>query len=130
MAAGSDVTENAMSVNNSIDGAMGDHCTPDLTGPVIEVELENYPEVKLKDADESHTCSIVANSVADVTDESCCITRPLVTAAEDQCTSVFTSAVNEVKWENCPDVNMKADVENAMEYRDISVNVRVRSIDI
>jgi len=41
---GSDVAKNAMSipvVNDSVDRATGDHCTPDFTAPVIEVKWEN-----------------------------------------------------------------------------------------
>ena len=132
-AAASDVSENFLIVpviNDSIERATADCCTPDFSGPVVEVELKNYPEVKPDDADESDTCSNVANSVADATDESCCITRPLDTAAEDQCTSDFTSAVNEVKLKNCPHMNMEAVEENAMEYQDISENVRVCAIHI
>jgi len=109
--------------NDSIDRATANHCTADFTGPVIEVELENYTEVKLEDAYENDACSNVAMSVADVTDES----RPLHTAAEDQCTSDFTS---EVKLENCPDVNMEVAEENTMVYRDICVDVTVHAIHI
>jgi len=52
---GSDVAENAMSVpvvNDSVDTATGDHCIPGVTAPVIEVELENCPYVKME-ADET-----------------------------------------------------------------------------
>jgi len=133
LAAASDVTENAMRVpvvNHSIDRSTGDHCTAVFTGLVIEVDLENYPEVKLEDASESYTCSNVAKSVADATDESCSKTCRLDTAPEDQCTSEFTSSVNDDKLENCPDVSVEAVEENAMEYPDISVNVRVHAIHI
>jgi len=30
------------------------YCTPDFTQPIIEVKWENYPDVKLEDADESN----------------------------------------------------------------------------
>jgi len=129
LAAASDVAENAMRVpvvNHSIDRSTVDHCTAVFTGLVIEDEFENYTEVKLEDAYENDACSNVAVSVADVTDES----RPLDTAAEDQCTSDFSSAVNEVKLENCPDVNMEVAEKNAMVYRDICVDVRVHAIHI
>ena len=29
------------------------HCSPDFTGPVIEVKWENYPDVKIEIADEN-----------------------------------------------------------------------------
>jgi len=31
-----------------LDTVADDHCTPDCTGPVIEVKYENFPDVKIE----------------------------------------------------------------------------------
>ena len=51
MAADSGVVERVAVVDgtNSRDRATDTYCTPDTTGPVIEVKWENYPDVKMED---------------------------------------------------------------------------------
>jgi len=36
-----------------LDTVADDYCTPDCTRPVIEVEYENFPDVKIEIADEN-----------------------------------------------------------------------------
>ena len=51
LAADSGVVERVAMVDetNPLDRAADTYCTPDTTGPVIEVKWENYPDVKMED---------------------------------------------------------------------------------
>jgi len=37
-------------ITRPLDKAADGYCTPDWSGPIIEVKWENYPDVKLEDA--------------------------------------------------------------------------------
>jgi len=38
-----------------LDRAVNDYCTPDFTGPIIEVKWDNFPDVKIEIANENDT---------------------------------------------------------------------------
>ena len=49
-----DPTDDSCTTHPPLDTVADDHCTPDCTGPVIEVKYENFPDVKIEIHDENN----------------------------------------------------------------------------